>query len=82
MSDGFATWDKDLEDSLENQGMYPDREVRSKGEDIQSFILHLANQLELLRNELLRRKIAKQELQEIFDSMQNIQTEIVKIKFS
>ncbi len=80
MSDGFAAWDDDLEDALENQGMYPDREVRSKNEDIQSFVLYLENQLELLRSDILSREITKQEFREIFDSMQNIQTEITKIK--
>lgn len=80
MSDGFAAWDDDLEDALENQGMYPDREVRSKNEDIQSFVLYLENQLELLRNDILSREITKQEFREIFDSMHNIQTEITKIK--
>lgn len=80
MSDDFAVWDKDLEDSLEHQGMYPDREDRSKDEDIQSFMLHLEYQLEVLRNELLRHEFTKQESKEIFDSMQNIQTEIAKIK--
>ena len=80
MSDDFAVWDKDLEDSLEHQGMYPDRDARSKDEDIQSFMLHLEYQLEVLRNELLRLEFTKQESKEIFDSMQNIQTEIAKIK--
>ena len=80
MSDGFAAWDKDLEDSLENQGMYHDRESRSKDEDIQSFALYLENQLELLRNDILSRNLTKQEFQENFDSMQNIQKEIAKIK--
>lgn len=80
MLDEHAIWNKDIEDSLEKQGIHPDREARSNDEDVQDFILSLENQLELIRNNFQKHEFTKQEFQEIFDSIKNIQDEITKIK--
>ena len=80
MPDEHAIWNKDLEDSLEKQGMYPNREARSNDEEVQNIMLTLENQLELIRNDFQKHNLTNQQLQEIFDSIQNIQAEITKIK--
>ncbi len=80
MPDKTAVWDNDLEEELEKAGQYPDREEQSKGENIQSAILHLETQLESIRIELRQRELTKNETKQIFDIIENIQKEIVKLK--